>query len=80
MVILPTIFGEYRELAEKTVYLKPYFAYGTFEEVYGHIDEIRQPKLRASLVEYRNRPFKPYSWHNIRDLQCRSLENLKRKK
>lgn len=67
-------------VGEKTA-LSLISAYGTLEEVYGHIDEIRQPKLRASLVEYREQAFLSRTLGTIcRDLECcGSLEDLKRK-
>src|SRR5690606_19624167 len=43
-------------VGEKTA-LSLISAYGSLEGVYEHIDEIRQPKLRSSLIEYKEQAF-----------------------
>lgn len=67
-------------VGEKTA-LSLISAYGTLEGVYEHIDEIKQPKLKASLIEYKDQAFLSRKLGTIvRNLElCASLEDLKRK-
>jgi len=67
-------------IGEKTA-LSLISTYGTLEGVYGHIDEIKQPKLKASLIEYKEQAFLSRTLGTIvRELDCcGSLEDLKRK-
>lgn len=67
-------------MGEKTA-LSLISAYGTLEGVYEHIDEIKQPKLKASLIEYKDQAFLSRKLGTIvRNLElCASLEDLKRK-
>lgn len=67
-------------VGEKTA-LSLISAYGSLEGVYEHIDEIKKPKLKASLIEYREQAFLSRTLGTIyRELDlCGSLEDLKRK-
>lgn len=67
-------------VGEKTA-LNLISAYGTLEGVYEHIDEIKQPKLKSSLTEYREQAFLSRTLGTIiRNLElCETLEDLKRK-
>lgn len=67
-------------VGEKTA-LSLISAYGSLEGVYEHIDEIKQPKLKASLAEYKEQAFLSRRLGTIiRNLDlCSSLDELKRK-
>lgn len=67
-------------VGEKTA-LSLISAYGTLEGVYEHIDEITRPKLKSSLIEYKEQAFLSRTLGTIyRDLDCcGSLGDLKRK-
>jgi len=67
-------------VGEKTA-LSLISAYGSLEGVYEHIDEIRQPKLRSSLIEYKEQAFLSRTLGTIiRELDCcANLEDLRRK-
>ncbi|NLM09658.1 MAG: DNA polymerase I [Clostridiaceae bacterium] len=67
-------------VGEKTA-LSLISSYGTLEGIYDHIDEIKRPKLKSSLIEYKDQAFLSRTLGTIyRDLNCcGSLEDLKRK-